>query len=91
MLERDWITHSKTMADFVVEYYKDLFQEIAIQSADENLIDWIPKLITQQDNDMLLSIATLEEVKAMVFELDKYRAAGAEGSMEYSFNLAGTL
>ncbi|GAA0169741.1 hypothetical protein LIER_24155 [Lithospermum erythrorhizon] len=46
---------------------------------DAQLMDSIPRLVTQEDNAMLLAEAILEEVKVVVFSIDKHSAAGADG------------
>ncbi|GAA0184438.1 hypothetical protein LIER_31726 [Lithospermum erythrorhizon] len=60
----------------VVDFYKELFQGESQDTEVDILEDCIPKLVTDSDNVTFLSTPSWEEVKNVVFSLDKKSVQG---------------
>ncbi|XP_026411895.1 uncharacterized protein LOC113307627 [Papaver somniferum] len=72
------ITDTKEIANELVKHYETKFkyQEVDI---DESLFECIPNVITREENMMINSIPSEEEIKAAVFELNPESAPGPDG------------
>lgn len=46
---------------------------------DDLLLETLHNTITQEDNDTILGVFTLEEVSTMVFNMGTYKALGPDG------------
>ncbi|GAA0159947.1 hypothetical protein LIER_16614 [Lithospermum erythrorhizon] len=65
------------VADSVVRYFQSAFQNNTAAPVEGDLIDFIPSIITAEDNGFLLALPMMEQLKEVVFSMDKnsvYRA-----------------
>ena len=62
-------TDKNTIKDHVVNFYTELFNgQTPCTTSDLRLInEVIPSLVSEEDNKVLTSIRTLEDIKAVVF------------------------
>ncbi|XP_060182470.1 uncharacterized protein LOC132612164 [Lycium barbarum] len=65
----DWIQGDNEIGLAVVDFYQNLFSQ-GIDTIDRNILDHIPNLITESDNDYLNAIPIIQEVKEVVFDIN---------------------
>lgn len=53
------------------------------------MLDLIPSLVTQEENDMMIELPTMEEVRKVVFQLSGASAAGLNILLAYFLDLLG--
>ncbi|GAA0168908.1 reverse transcriptase [Lithospermum erythrorhizon] len=83
--EGAWLTDSEEIAASGVNYFKDLFTGDTT-SEEVELVDCIPSLVTSSDNEMLMAVPELEEVRRVVFSLNKDSVAGPDGFNGHFFH-----
>lgn len=66
------------IAEGAVSFYQNLFSRESV-SIDTETINYLPRCITDEDNETLIALPTLQEVKECVFSLDPYSALGPDG------------
>lgn len=52
---------------------------------DMRILQHIPKIITEEDNDFLITAPTQEEVKEVVFSMDPNSTSGSDGFNRFFF------
>ncbi|GAA0155153.1 hypothetical protein LIER_43309 [Lithospermum erythrorhizon] len=65
-------------SESAVKYFTNAFSEEMDNEYAEPLVDCIPHLVTAQQNKDLMAIPSLQEVKDVVFGMDKNSAAGPD-------------
>nr|XP_027071629.1 uncharacterized protein LOC113696407 [Coffea arabica] len=83
----DWLESADAIESEAESFFKRLFTAES-PSASFNALDVIPKLLTDQDNDMLDEIPSKEEVKSVIFAMDGGSAAGPDGFLGRFFTCA---
>ncbi|KAF6152715.1 hypothetical protein GIB67_021375 [Kingdonia uniflora] len=72
------LTNQDNIKDFIVKFYrtKFAFKEIQI---DDSLVDLIPKMIQDADNEMLTAIPNDDEIRSVVLGMDPDSSPGLDG------------
>ncbi|GAA0160574.1 reverse transcriptase [Lithospermum erythrorhizon] len=83
--EGEWLTEPEEIAISGVNFFQSLFTQDTA-AGDVELIDCIPPMVSDEDNEQLLSIPNLEEVKQVVFSLNKESVAGPDGFNGHFFH-----
>ncbi|XP_026459748.1 uncharacterized protein LOC113360454 [Papaver somniferum] len=71
------ISDQSQIADTLVKHFQQKFEAQDVDVSEE-LLDVIPSVITYEDQEMLDSIPTTEEIKKIVFEMDSDSAPGPD-------------
>lgn len=74
----DWLTEERDIAAEAIRYFQEQFIEDQSQK-DFSLVNHIPSLVTEEQNQKLEELPTEEEVKATVFGLNIESACGPDG------------
>ncbi|XP_026454411.1 uncharacterized protein LOC113355700 [Papaver somniferum] len=72
------ISDQSQIADTLVKHFQQKFEAQDVDVSEE-LLDVIPSVITDEDQEMLDSIPTTEEIKKIVFEMDSDSAPSPDG------------
>ncbi|GAA0156478.1 hypothetical protein LIER_13970 [Lithospermum erythrorhizon] len=80
-----WLTDSEEIAASGVNFFKDMFTGDTTSEEGE-LMDCIPSLVTKSDNELLMAVPELEEVRKVVFSLNKDSVAGPDGFNGHFFH-----
>ncbi|XP_026428320.1 uncharacterized protein LOC113324214 [Papaver somniferum] len=78
--EGNLVVDQEKIADILVEFFQKRFQYQEV-NINELLLDVIPQLITEEDQNMLDSVPSSDEIKKAVWEMN---ADGAPGPDSYS-------
>ncbi|XP_019229533.1 PREDICTED: uncharacterized protein LOC109210559 [Nicotiana attenuata] len=73
-----WIEEQKDIAEAAVEFYKEQFNESVVPS-NFYILDHVPKLIEEGQNERLVAVPTKKEVKSAVYGLNGDSASGPDG------------
>ena len=73
-----WVTEENGVEKVVVDYFKDLFSTTVPTEFDSFLEEIVPS-ISPQMNQILLRIATEEEVRQALFMMHPEKAPGSDG------------
>ncbi|GAU35943.1 hypothetical protein TSUD_394910 [Trifolium subterraneum] len=73
------------ISDHIVNYYKNMFCSNTVLQDSLLADDVIPKLVTDEVNDILTMLPSHEEIKAVVFALNKDSAPGPDGFGAFFF------
>lgn len=76
--EGNWIEQDEEIAMEAVKFYEDQFKETAPPTSFE-IINHVPTLLDEEQNSLLISQPTKEEVKRVVFGLNGDSAGGPDG------------
>lgn len=82
----NWIEDKETMAEEVVNFFKELFHEDQVPTAF-GIIDHIPSMVDYEQNQELLKQPTIEEVKWIVYGLTRDSAGGPNGFIGFFFHV----
>ncbi|GAA0161116.1 hypothetical protein LIER_17510 [Lithospermum erythrorhizon] len=90
LVDDDWVKDKVEIASSGVDFFRELFAD---DEGDQQraLIDYIPLLVSQDDNDFLMSMPELVEVKDVVFSLNKQSVGVRMGLMVISKALSSRL
>ncbi|XP_043687692.1 uncharacterized protein LOC122638906 [Telopea speciosissima] len=80
----EWVHGIEGVAMEAARFFAELFSTQGVRN-DEDLLDFIPRVVTDDDNVALLHIPSKEEVKKAVFALSKDSAPGLDGFFGYFF------
>lgn len=72
-----WIEGYEGISDLAVEFYKNLFYQDD-NTLDLSILDPIPKIIENTDNENLLAAHVMQEVKDAVFDITPNSSAGSD-------------
>ncbi|XP_026436380.1 uncharacterized protein LOC113334256 [Papaver somniferum] len=72
------ISDQSQIANILVKHFQQKFEAQNVDVSEE-LLDVIPSVITNEDQEMLDSIPTTEEIKKIVFEMNSDSAPGPDG------------
>ncbi|XP_070039229.1 uncharacterized protein LOC142177090 [Nicotiana tabacum] len=75
---RNWIEEDEEMAEEVVKLFKEQFSETVLPTAF-GIIDHVPSMVYMEQNTDLIRQPTKEEVKQVVFGLNRESARGSDG------------
>lgn len=73
-----WLEDNDHIKESTIQFYEKLFQSDHVGRALPQLEFPLPSLL-QEDNDLMMKLPTLEELKAMVFSMSKESASGPDG------------
>ncbi|XP_071902625.1 uncharacterized protein [Coffea arabica] len=73
-----WVEEDEEIANEAIAYFLDLFFGCTNSNLD-GLLNLIPSIITGEDTKVLEEVATMEEVRRVVFAMDGESAAGPDG------------
>ncbi|XP_060170505.1 uncharacterized protein LOC132601442 [Lycium barbarum] len=73
-----WIEGTNNLADEAISFYQKQFTQEP-QQEEFSLLEHIQELVTEEDNIVICSIPSLEEVRQAVFELAGDSASGPDG------------
>ena len=73
----EWVDDETSICAEAVSFFQDLFTEGNRSSSD--MLEIIPRVITDQDNMELTEVPSLSEVKEVIFFMDGDSAAGPDG------------
>ncbi|XP_071926046.1 uncharacterized protein [Coffea arabica] len=68
------VTDESSIYNEAVSFFQELFTNEREQSSN-NMLDIIPKLITEQDNEMLIEVPSMQEVKEVISKILSCRLA----------------
>lgn len=60
-----------------IKFYQDKFTW-SVEGSDFTLLNWIPSLVTQENNENIALVLRLEEVKVLVFKLYGTNGSGPD-------------
>ncbi|XP_071928139.1 uncharacterized protein [Coffea arabica] len=83
----DWIADDSQIAAEAVEYFNSLFLA-EISSGSWDTLDVIPHMISHTQNEELVKVPEMEEIREVVFGMDGESAAGPEGLTGRFFTFA---
>ncbi|GAA0157176.1 hypothetical protein LIER_38412 [Lithospermum erythrorhizon] len=83
--EGEWITQTKAIQESGVKYFKSLFTADSA-AVEEEMIDCIPSLVTPEDNAKLMVEPEMEEIRQVVFSLNKDSVGGPDGFNGHFFH-----
>jgi hypothetical protein len=73
------LTEQTQIADHVVNYYQNLFSTNIVLQDSLLAEEVIPNLISEEVNTMLIMLPSHDEIKSVVFALNKDSAPGPDG------------
>ncbi|KAK6776038.1 hypothetical protein RDI58_027039 [Solanum bulbocastanum] len=76
--QNQWLDRNDQIAEGAVSFYHNLFSCESV-SIDTETLNYLPRFITDEHNEMLSALPTLQEVKECVFSLDPDSALGPDG------------
>ena len=86
----NWITEENKVEKVAVDYFDDLFSTTGPTEFDSFLEEIVPS-ISPQMNQVLLRLATEEEVQQALFMMHPEKAPGLDGMTALFFNIHGML
>lgn len=78
-------TNTQQISTHIINYYKSLFCSNFVLQEQHIVEEVIPNIITDEINDLLTILPSIQEVKAVVFSLNKESAPGPDGFGEFFF------
>lgn len=78
------------IADLFVEHFTEAFRS-APHQLNPDVLNHIPSLLTTEDNAMICSVPTSDEIKAVVHSMDPDSAPGPDGFSGYFFQICWEL
>ncbi|VFQ80908.1 unnamed protein product [Cuscuta campestris] len=84
-----WVTERAGIALQAITFFQAMFT--ADPSVTSSVLDMIPRLVTDDDNDRLCAVPEMEEVKTAVFAMDSRSAAGPDGFTGVFYKAAWTI
>ena len=72
------MTNQNLIKDEIISFYKNLFSASQVQYVDE-VLQFIPRMVSDSINEHLLSSVSNDEVKAAVFEMGPLKAPWPDG------------
>lgn len=87
----NWTENPQEIAQLGITYFQQLYSDELNYSHQyynqlETALSCIPKIINEQDNDILEKYPSFDEVRCAVFSLDPESAAGPDGFTGVFFN-----
>ncbi|KAH0769685.1 hypothetical protein KY290_013666 [Solanum tuberosum] len=76
--QNQWLEENDQIVEGAVSFYQNLFSCESVFIATET-INYLPRCITDEDNEILSTLPTLQEVKEYVFSLDPDSAPRPDG------------
>ncbi|XP_015168636.1 uncharacterized protein [Solanum tuberosum] len=76
--QNQWLEGNDQIVEGAVSFYQNLFSHESV-AIDTETINYLPRCITDKDNEMLSALPTLQEVKECVFSLDPDSAPRPDG------------
>ncbi|XP_062020822.1 uncharacterized protein LOC133737235 [Rosa rugosa] len=73
------LTDPQDIANHVVEFYKSLYATDVAPSGVVDFCKVIPSFVSEDDNSVLVSIPTAEEIRHVVFSMDPSSSPGPDG------------
>ena len=73
------ITNSNVIEGRILGYYQHLYAYAGADSEVSTLFDYVPRLVTEDDNAMLIKVPSDVEIRQAIFDLDPSSAAGPNG------------
>lgn len=75
------------IADTIITYFKNLLNnyEGSKRAAQNRMLEFIPKLVTKEDNKKINEPITLEEVRTVVFSMSPDKSSGPNGFQAFFF------
>lgn len=87
MVDYHWLENEDDIASTIVDFYQQSFSQDN-HTIDMQIMEYIPNMFTTDDNSMLLTEPTLEEVKKAVFDSDPNSSPGPDGFTSCFFQKA---
>ncbi|KAG5598514.1 hypothetical protein H5410_029884 [Solanum commersonii] len=86
----EWIQDEENIANAVCDHFQQIFigEEKLI---NEGLMEYIPRMLNQDQNNNLTNMLGLDELKEVVFSMNSNPAAGPNGMNDQFFRNAGIL
>ncbi|XP_071928179.1 uncharacterized protein [Coffea arabica] len=82
-----WIDDESSICTEAVDFFRALFTEEGGMTSSD-MLEVIPRLLTETDNEMLTRAPSLQEVKEVIFSMDGESAEGPDGFTESFFTAA---
>ncbi|XP_027120509.2 uncharacterized protein [Coffea arabica] len=82
-----WVDRDEDIAQVAVEYFSNLFSG-PVDTGGGDLMHLIPKLVSDEENERLAAIPSMEEIRHLVFSMDGESAAGPDGFTGKFFSFA---
>lgn len=81
------IENPQEIADTIITYFRNLLNnyEGSKREAQNRMLEFIPKLVTMEENKYLNKPITLEEVQTMVFSMSPEKSPGPNGFQAFFF------
>ncbi|XP_060211737.1 uncharacterized protein LOC132639298 [Lycium barbarum] len=79
-VEDQWVEGDENIGAAAVNFYQDLFKEV-----DRDIINLVPRMVSEEENNFLIEEASHEEVKRAVFDIDPNSSAGPDGFNGFFF------
>jgi len=73
-----WIQGEEQIAQAACDYYQHQFTG-QNDRIDERILQYIPTIITPNQNEILQAIPNIDELRKVVFAMNPYSAAGPDG------------
>ncbi|XP_019183220.1 PREDICTED: uncharacterized protein LOC109178127 [Ipomoea nil] len=73
-----WLEDRQGIANQAVSFFEHMFTA-EVGGFDLTRLDCVPRLVTEEDNEVLTAVPEVEEVKAVVMQMNSTSAAGPDG------------
>ena len=87
---REWISGWEEIGQCFQTFFNNLFSS-STPNIPYDLNNLIPRCITPEDNEMLLAMPSMEEIKTTVFSMDSHKAPEPDGMSALFFKHYGHL
>ncbi|KAL6225597.1 hypothetical protein ACLB2K_004446 [Fragaria x ananassa] len=86
----NWITTEPEIVAHFTEYFQNMYTATDFSNVEE-VLSFVENKVTPEINESLMLDVTMEEVKAVVFDLGALKARGPDGSRAHSIRLTRKL
>ncbi|XP_019240115.1 PREDICTED: uncharacterized protein LOC109220106 [Nicotiana attenuata] len=74
----NWIEEEELIAEEAINFYKEQFSE-SLMPTDFSILNYVPTMVTSEQNEGLMALPTAQEVKKAVMGLNGESAGGPDG------------
>ena len=85
------VSDSSQIENHVIDYFSGLFSADDLQKDFSPVQSIIPRLVSNDHNNVLCRMLSLDEIKEVVFYLNPYSAPGLDGFIGLFLDIVGIL
>ncbi|XP_027171424.1 uncharacterized protein LOC113770989 [Coffea eugenioides] len=86
-----WVDDRSQIESMAIEYFSEILVQQAQVPVDHSLLDIIPSVVSEQDNETLQQLPTEDEIQRVVFQLNGDNCSGLMGLPALSLLRVGML